>query len=115
MKTAFKTDFLAMEPGHLIEEPATKMPHITLPSAREPFAGGRIHQRASRKVMANEMSAELAIRPFPTAKWLYRRGQARVDPECVQKAVGFIAAQERAIGFLRVQERAWQQSVSRGA
>jgi hypothetical protein len=55
--------------------------------------------------MANEVSAELAIRPLPAAEWLYGRGQARLDPECVQKAVGFIAPQERAIGFLRVQGR----------
>lgn len=35
MKTALKSDFLDMEPGHLIEETATKMPRITLPAARE--------------------------------------------------------------------------------
>ena len=35
MKIAFKTDFLTMEPGHLIEETAAKMPQITLREARE--------------------------------------------------------------------------------
>ena len=35
MKTALKSDFLDMEPGHLIEEPAAKMPGIALPAARE--------------------------------------------------------------------------------
>jgi hypothetical protein len=35
MKTAPKTDFLTMAPGHLIEETAAKMPQVTLPAARE--------------------------------------------------------------------------------
>ena len=35
MKAEFKADFLAMEPGHLIEETAAKMPQIALPAARE--------------------------------------------------------------------------------
>jgi hypothetical protein len=35
MKRAFRIDFLAMEPGHLIEETAARMPQITLPAARE--------------------------------------------------------------------------------
>jgi len=34
MKRSFRSDFLAMEPGHLIEETAAKMPQITLPAAR---------------------------------------------------------------------------------
>jgi len=35
MKIAFNADFLPMEPGHLIEETAARMPEITLPAARE--------------------------------------------------------------------------------
>ena len=35
MKTASRTDFLAMEPGHLIAETAARMPKITLQAARE--------------------------------------------------------------------------------
>jgi len=35
MKRAFRTDFLAIEPGHLIDETAAKMPKLTLPAARE--------------------------------------------------------------------------------
>ena len=34
MKRAFRTDFLTMEPGHLIDETAKNMPQITLPAAR---------------------------------------------------------------------------------
>ena len=33
MKTAFNTDVLAMEPGHLISETAAKMPQMMLPAA----------------------------------------------------------------------------------
>ena len=35
MKIASKTRFLDMEPSHLIEETATRMPQITLAAARE--------------------------------------------------------------------------------
>lgn len=34
MTRAFRIDFLAMEPGHLIGETAAKMPQITMPAAR---------------------------------------------------------------------------------
>ena len=76
MKAAFKTDFLNIEPGHLIRETAARLPRMALAAVR----GNAIRYCRSYVIMyyhPNEVPGSVTERINALeAKWLSKRQSA---------------------------------------